>query len=285
MYVSYEKSWPKVDLHVHTSASDGNYDPDKIVRLAWEKGIRYLAITDHDTVGGIKTALAEGKKYPLEVIPGIEISTLAEESEVHILGYYIDYENPELKEFCARIKNARETRAQRIVDKLNHLGYQVSMDQVYEKAGPEVIGRPHIALALMDNGVVKSITDGFDKLLGYGKPGYVPRFKILPVTAVDIILKAGGIPVLAHPGLGFPKDMLPHLLQSGLKGIEVFHPDNSQEEKSYYLKKAKEFELIVTGGSDFHGHDKSDWKYFGHVRLEPKNLERLREESGKILCD
>lgn len=274
--MSYEKSWPKVDLHVHTSASDGYYDSREIVRLAWEKGISYLAITDHDTIGGLKAALNESEKYPLEVIPGIEISTLAKKCEVHILGYYIDYNNAVLLEFCARIKNARETRAQMIVDKLNRLGYRLSMEEVYKKAGPDVIGRPHIALVLMDYGVVNNISEGFDKLLGYGKPGYVPRFKVVPKTAVDIILKAGGTPVLAHPGLGFPRNLLPDLLKAGLKGVEVYHPDNSEEDKKYYLNKAKELNLIVTGGSDFHGHEQKDWNNFGQVHLDPQNLKALR---------
>lgn len=285
MSVSYMKFWPKVDLHIHTTASDGAYDSREIVRLAWEHGIRYMAITDHDTIGGLKEAWTEGEKYPLEVIPGIEISTLDGKHEVHILGYYIDYNNYQLVEFCERIKSARETRARKIVEKLNQLGYPVSMDEIYKKAGPDVIGRPHIALALMDHKAVSSISDGFAKLLGYGKPGYVPRFKILPETAVEIILKAGGVPVLAHPGLGFPKNRLVQLVEAGLKGIEVFHPDNSEEDREYYQKKAEELNLVATGGSDFHGHDQEDWNYFGKISLDPTNIDKLRSLARKILCD
>lgn len=283
--MSCMKSWPLVDLHVHTTASDGKFSPTELVKKAWEGGIRHLAITDHDTVGGVEEALSAAREFHLEVIPGIEISTLEGHQEVHILGYYLDYRNPELVKFCEDIKNARETRAQKIVERLKQLGYPVTMDEVYRKSGPEVIGRPHIALALMDHGVVDSISDGFEKLLGYGKPAYVPRFKINAETALEVIDRVGGVPVLAHPGQGFPRNELTKLVNAGLKGIEVYHPDNTEEDRRYYFARAKELNLVITGGSDFHGHHEEDWTSFGSIRLDPEDLHKLRTLSRSILRD
>lgn len=290
MSVSYKKFYQnedviKGDLHLHTTASDGCYSPEKVVQLAHEKGIRVLAITDHDTTAGLSVAKQQAEEYALEFIPGIELSTVYAEHEIHILGYYIEQSSKEMQENLQEIASSRVNRVKKIVAKLNELGYPISYEDVRKKTSCGTIGRPHIALAMMDYGIINNVEEAFEKFLNQGCPAFVPRYQLTPQDAVILITKAGGIPVLAHPGLGFPEHLLPELVSYGLKGIEVFHPRHSLEVQENYYRLACHYELIVTGGSDFHGHDKKDWWYFGKMRVPLESLQRLKEIREENSCD
>jgi len=274
------KSRLKTDLHVHTTASDGAYSPREVFRLAKERGITVLAITDHDTVGGLPEAEKVAEEYGLSFVPGIELSTIHEEHEIHILGYQIQRQNEQLLASLQTLAAARDNRASKIVAKLNELGYPVTMEEVKSKAGSELIGRPHIALAMMDHGIIKNIEEGFARFLSPGGRAYVSRYRISPCQALKLINAAGGIAVLAHPGLDFPARLLPELIVAGLGGIEVYHPDNSLQIRDYYQRRAHESGLIITGGSDFHGHEADDLTYFGQLPTPLETLVRFAELSS-----
>lgn len=267
----------KVDLHVHTRASDGAYSPWEVVKMARERSIAILAITDHDTVSGLDEANRAAQEYGLELVPGIELSTLAEDKEIHILGYHLNPQNGKLLDTLHTLSSARDNRAQLIIAKLNELGYPLTMTDVKAKAGSEIIGRPHIALAMIELGLIKNIAEGFDRFLNPGGAAYVPRFRISPVQAIELIHEAGGVAVVAHPGMAFPARLLPELIDAGLAGIEVNHPDNSLQIRDYYQRRAQEAGLLITGGSDFHGHEEKDFRYFGQMLTPPETLARLQE--------
>lgn len=273
----------RADLHIHTKASDGAYTPREVVAMARERGISVLAITDHDTVSGLAEAREAAREYGLQLISGIELSTVTQNKEIHILGYCIDQENEGLMSALGSLSAARDKRAGLIVDKLKDLGYPLTMAEVKAKAGSEIIGRPHIALAMMDHGIINNISEGFARFLNPGGLAYVPRYRISPHQAVEIISKAGGFAVLAHPGTDFSASLLPELIAGGLAGIEVYHPENPLQIRDFYLSKAAENGLLVTGGSDFHGHDQGDFQYFGRMPVPAGTVSRLLEGSPIIL--
>jgi len=243
------------DLHVHTNASDGLFSPPEIIDMAYKAGLKGIAITDHDTLEGLAQAQAYlgEKQIPMEFIPGVELNTEYKQTEIHILGYYIDYQQGKLVNYLAQIKKQRGARAEQMVEKLNNLGFDVSFAQVESLAQGDSIGRPHIAMALIEKGYVSSVEEAFEKLLGQGKPAYVPRYKFLPQEAIALIKEAGGIAVLAHPGLVKEQRCVAEILKMGLDGIEVFYPQHTQEEIDYFLHLSRSNKLIITGGSDFHG--------------------------------
>lgn len=251
-----------IDLHTHTTASDGTFTPSEVVRLAVELGIKALAITDHDTIDGIEEALLEGSKLGLEIIPGIEIS-VDFVKEMHILGYFIDLNCLSLKATLDKLQDFRRKRNPLIVQRLQKLGFNITLQEVLETAGGESVGRPHIGKVLMDKGYVKSISEAFEKYLAVGKPAYLEKEKLSPKEAIGIIIKAGGIPVLAHPkflqldevSLG---EILLYLTNLGLKGIEAYYSTHSLEETKQYLRLAEKYNLAVSGGSDFHGSNKPE---------------------------
>lgn len=247
------------DLHTHTQASDGMQAPAENVRLAYEKGLAAVAITDHDTVSGVAEALEAGKRYGITVIPGVEISTRAGGKEIHVLGYYIDTED-EL--FLSRLEQQRNTRLGRneaIIDKLRGLGIEISMEKVLSGMGRELkpdesVGRPHIADELVRLGAATDMRDAFDKYLAEGAAAYVSPPRITPEKACRWIQEAGGAAVLAHPGIYGDDELVRKILETGeLRGIEVYHSDHGPAEHERYLALAEEFGLLVTGGSDFHG--------------------------------
>ena len=267
----------KTDLHVHTRASDGAYTPREVVKMARERSITIMAIADHDTTSGLAEAKEVAQELGVELIPGIELSTIAGDNEIHILGYHIDPHNTQLQKNLQTLSEARDTRAQLIVAKLNELGYAVTMAEVKAKAGSEIIGRPHIALAMIDHELIKNIDEGFARFLSPGGLAYVPRFRVTPQEAIRLIKNAGGLAVLAHPGLNFPARLLPELIAVGLAGIEVNHPDNSLQIRDYYQRRAHEAGLFITGGSDFHGHDEDDFHYFGQMITPPETFAIFQE--------
>lgn len=244
----------RIDLHTHTSASDGLLSPEALVKLAKENGVGVLAITDHDTTGGVDAAIRAGAREAVEVIPAVEINTDVNESEVHLLGYYVDHHLPWFQQFLGRLRDGRVDRAAKMVEKLNALGVPLDFARVQALAAG-AIGRPHVARALVDAGVVGSTEEAFKKFLGRGGPAYVERVKITPLDAVQVILRAGGIPVLAHPGWGVNEEVIPALAEAGLEGLEVYYPDHTPVTVARYLELTKRLRLLATGGTDFHGGD------------------------------
>jgi predicted metal-dependent phosphoesterase TrpH len=249
----------RCDLHTHTQASDGMQPPAENVRLAYEKGLAAVAITDHDTVSGVAEALEAGKRYGITVVPGVEISTRAGGKEIHVLGYYIDTEQAL---FLSRLEEQRNTRFGRneaIIGKLRGLGIEITMEQVLSGMGRELkqdesVGRPHIADELVRLGAAVDMRDAFDKYLAEGAAAYVSPPRITPEEACRWIQEAGGAAVLAHPGIYGDDELVRKILEgSNLRGIEVYHSDHGPAEHDRYLALAEEFGLLVTGGSDFHG--------------------------------
>lgn len=267
----------RVDLHIHSTASDGKLEPADVVREAAEKGLVYIALSDHDTVSGIAPAQEAAKRFPqLKVIPGIEISTDIPQGEVHILGYFIDYKDPEFLAQLEDFKDSRRRRAEQMVAKLDELGVHIEWQRVLELAGTSTLGRPHIAQAMLEKGYIASFKDAFDEYLGHGKPAYVERGKMLPTEAVAMIIKARGLPVLAHPfTIEDPEGLISELKPAGLAGIEVHYKDYSAEEIDQLLGLAKKYNLIATGGSDYHGLEPTKETAIGGAKVPLESAERL----------
>jgi hypothetical protein len=247
-----------VDLHVHTNYSDGAFTPEEAVRFAHGAGLAAISITDHDTVDAIPAALAEGAILGVEVIPGIELSAELQDvhtTEMHILGYYINWENAPFKETLELFRAARKKRAYQILEKLSKLGIHLQEDHLFGISGRGVVGRLHFARAMVERGFSATIADAFHNFLGIGRPAYVPKLRLKPEEAIRMILKIGGIPVLAHPYYGHynNKQLLRRLVNEGLKGIEVWHSKHQPETVKMFEKIAHELDIVSTGGSDCHG--------------------------------
>ncbi len=273
-----------VDLHIHTTASDGKYSPDAIVKKAAEIDLKYISITDHDSVDGIIPAIEATKTYPgLTLIPGVEISTDLADGEAHILGYFIDYASPDFQKELEKFRDSRLGRGQRMVAKLNDLGVKIDWSRVQQIAGDGAIGRPHVAQAMLEKGYVKTFEEAFDKYIGHGGPAYVEREKMTPQEAVKLILSAGGIPVLAHPfTVKDPESMVVSLKEAGLIGIEAYYKDNTPEQTAATLKLAEKYDLIATGGTDYHGIDESKEVMMGGVEVPLEAAERLIAMAEKL---
>lgn len=250
------------DLHVHTTASDGIYTPSEIVSMAKVKKLRAIAITDHDTIDGCEEAISMGHTKGVEIIPGVEISVKYDNTSIHILGLFIDTSNIALVQAMHEGIVSRNERNPRIIKKLNEIGIKISMDEVEEIAGG-TIGRPHIAQVLVKKGYVKTSEEAFAKYLAKGKPAYFDRIRLLPEQAFELIINAGGIPIWAHPLIhkDFPEDidqMITKLKNLGLKGIEVYYSDYTEEQTQISKDLAERFGLIMSGGTDFHGTKASE---------------------------
>ena len=251
-----------IDLHVHTTFSDGTFTPQEVVRFAKEKGLFAISITDHDTTDGVKDAIEEGERLGLKVVSGVEISADFE-IEMHILGLFIDIDNKFLQQKLKMLEKFRKERNPQIIKKLRQMGYNISMEEVEKLALGEMIGRPHIAKVLVQKGYFSTTKEVFEKLLGFGKPAYVKKEKLKPQEAIEAIKKAGGLAILAHPHKYLyleegSENVFLELKEYGLDGIEVFHSDHNQIETSMLLEIAKKLDLAISGGSDFHGENKPE---------------------------
>lgn len=264
------------DLHVHTTASDGTFTPSEIVRLAVQTGLKGIAITDHDTLDGIEAAKAAAGRHPgFEVISGIELNTDAGEREVHILGYLLDWRHAGLAARLAEIKTARENRAQKMVEKLREMGYQIEYERVRSLAQGDIVARPHVAQALLEKGYIQTMREAFDQLIGLGRPAYVKRYKFLPEEAIALIRDAGGVPVLAHPGLIGDPGVVLKMIDLGISGLEVYYPEHRADEEAIFLQIAREHRLVITGGSDFHGQG-GDMQRLGLVQVDSAHITALK---------
>ncbi len=242
-----------IDLHLHSTQSDGSFSPTQVVQRAAKLGLSAISLTDHDSVAGVQEALNIGRDIGVEVIPGTELSAQEAGIDIHILGYFIDPANSDLLTYLQKFQDARRNRAEKIVARLNRLGVRITMAHVLHKAGDATIGRPHVADVLVEEGFVFSHDHAFQKYLGYGKPAYQPKFVLTPHEAVEVIHAAGGLASLAHPVLYRRDALIPDLIKQGLDGIEVMHVKHDRSDMRRYSDMAKHYGLLTTGGSDCHG--------------------------------
>ena len=253
-----------IDLHVHTTCSDGTLTPAQVVALASDRGLRALAVTDHDTVNGVAAASEEGARTGVEVIAGLEISVQWDRGILHILGYFVNPDHPRLLDVLDFLRRGRDARTPKMVEKLRKLDVPISVEEVEIEAKGGIVGRPHLANVLLRKGLVRHRQEAFDRYLKKGAPAYVEKIKLPPFQAIEAILDAGGIPVMAHPyslevgtsnGL---EAVLEDLIPLGLRGIEVYYPRHTKEQTQAFLDIAKKKDLLITGGTDFHGANKPD---------------------------
>ncbi|MGM0501903.1 MAG: PHP domain-containing protein [Bacillota bacterium] len=271
-----------IDLHLHTTASDGNFTPQEVVVKANQLGFSAIAITDHDTVQGIEPALETAQSLDLEVVPGIELNTDYLNTEVHVLGYYIDYQNKKLLTKMSELKKARYTRAEKIVAKLNDLGVEINFPEVLGLADGAVVGRSHIAQILLEKGYAQEWSQAFDQYIGRQAPAYVERERLDVKGAIDLIKEADGIPIIAHPGLIGNDELLDQFLDWGAKGVEVYHSEHDDEEQDKYLSFSKRNNILITGGSDCHGPRRKDGVLLGSIKASYQILEELKAEKLSI---
>ncbi len=264
------------DLHLHTCFSDGAFTPAQVLDLAQKKGFSVVSITDHDTVAGVAEALALAPRYGIEVIPGIELSCVDSESEIHILGYFIDIGYEPLVARLRDMQLARLERGRRMIEALNRLNVPMTFDRVLQLAPHGVIGRLHVARALMEDKFVRSISEAFVRYLGQGCPAFFPKYKLSPAEAVDLIRSAGGVSVLAHPMNPSTLPRLESLVRAGIEGVEVFYPDHSETQTESCYDAARKYNLLMTGGSDCHGTHKKE-VMLGRVKLPIDYVERLKQ--------
>ncbi len=245
----------RADFHCHSTASDGVLSPSELVGLAYEQGVRIMALTDHDSTEGVVEARRAAERYPdFTLIPGVEMGTDIPGGEVHVLGYFLDADDPELKETLHRLRDSRRQRGKGMVDRLRELGLDVTWEQVQRFAGDGAVGRPHVAQALLERGYITNVTEAFEKYIGRNGPAYVERLKMTPAEAVATIERLGGVPCLAHPrDLTELDDTLAELKSAGLATMEVYYQDYDPPAVERLLDVTRRFGLIPLGGSDYHG--------------------------------
>ncbi|MBN1130504.1 MAG: PHP domain-containing protein [Chitinispirillaceae bacterium] len=249
-----------VDLHIHTIHSDGTSTVQEVLEAASRKGLAAVAITDHDCIDAYPAAIELGSQMGVEVVPGVELSSEIEGADIHILGYYIDFTDPTLNRILQEMKEARFQRARKMIENLNRQGVDLRFETVLAIAGVGAIGRPHIAAAMLREELVYSFREAFEKYLGYGLPAYVEKYKMRPRDVFDLIKGAGGIPILAHPGVTRVDERIKEFIDDGVMGLEAYHTEHSAAYQQQYIKIARKYGLAITGGSDFHNanHNKSE---------------------------
>ncbi len=274
-----------IDLHTHSLKSDGSMTPAEVVREAKREGLAAIALSDHDTVDGLPEAIAEGEKIGVEVIPAIEFSVQSK-TETHILGYFIDYNNPDLKRILKEVVDLRIERNHVTTQRLNELGFDISLEEVRALAPNNFVGRAHFARVLMDKGYTESVKEGFDKYMSVGKYAYCEKQRLTARDAVELIAKCGGISFLAHPHLTkLPDDelraFLVELKEYGLCGIEGYYTDYTPEMQTKYQSMAEELGLMISGGTDFHAAMKphiSIGTGLGNMKIPYSILEKMKEK-------
>lgn len=266
------------DLHIHTNLSDSTFSPREVVEAAYKCNLSAIGITDHDSVNGIAPVTKIAKEYNIEVVPGIELSTELNGEEMHILGYYIDYKKEWFLEKLSFLREHRLIRAKTIIEKLNKIGVRITIEEVLNISGKGAVGRMHIAKVLMNKRYISNISDAFARFIGSNAPAYVKKYKITPSEGIDIIRKVNGISVLAHPQTIGKNFHIPTLVEYGLDGIEVYHSDHSAKGTKKYLEIAKQYDLLISGGSDCHGKGK-DKILIGTTKIPYDLLENIRNKA------
>lgn len=270
-----------VDLHIHTSYSDGECSIKTILEIAQKKELRTISITDHDNIDANPLALKLGNEIGIEVISGTELSLEIEGVDVHILGYFVDINNKNLNDKLQEMKEARFIRAKKIVHNLNRQGIDLRFETVLKIAGNGAIGRPHIATAMLNEELIYSFKEAFDKYIGYNSPAYEEKLKMTPKEVFRLILDAGGIPVLAHPGVTRIDQLIPKFIDAGLAGLEVYHPEHNSSAKRFYREYCRKRNLVITGGSDFHSHTQSKVE-MGIPKLQYSIVKNLKQKLESI---
>lgn len=278
----------RIDLHLHTTHSDGSFSAADVVRLAHQAKVTTLAITDHDIVSGIPEAIATGAELGIDIIPGVEISSRVGDNELHILGYFLNWQDQKLSQRLASLRESRHSRNPQIIERLRSLGLDVTYEEVKALAGTDAVGRPHIARLLMEKHYVTSAKDAFDRYLANGRPAYVARELPPPADAIAWIRAAGGVAVLAHPTWATSageelEPLLTTLKAEGLGGIEVHYSTHTKRQTTKYLGLAKKLDLLITGGSDFHGITKPDIEVGigrGGLKVSDKLLDPLKKAAS-----
>ena len=278
-----EASAGRVDLHTHSTASDGLLDPVALVEAAALRGVKVLGLTDHDTTVGLASAQAAGVRLGVEVVPGVELSTGGDgDREIHLLGYFIDPDNAAFQAALAEFAAGRRARIARIVDRLAEIGAPVALERVFALAGTGTVGRPHVARALVEAGHVESVGDAFERYLKSGRPAFVPRYRVEPERAIALVRAAGGIAVLAHPlGTGDPDATVARLAPAGLGGMEVYYGEYDDAARAALRAIADRHKLIPTGGSDFHGFGVKNGRDLGGPQVPISSVQRLRAAAAR----
>ncbi|NOX97314.1 MAG: PHP domain-containing protein [Nitrospirae bacterium] len=265
-----------IDLHIHTRFSDGTLSPEEVVEYAVKNNLTAISITDHDSLRGVGSALALSRKYQLEVVPGVELTAEVDNKEIHILGYYLDWQDKELQDKLGMLQKVRMDRAKKMVEKLRELGVVISFPEVEKMAGEGAMGRLHLARVILQAGYVNSVDEVFRRYIGDEGPAYVKKYRFTPEGAMKLIVGVGGIPVLAHPSLLGNDELIPSLIKDGLRGIEVYCTNHDLESSHRYEELAYRYDLIPTGGSDCHGLAKREI-LIGKVKVPYSCLEKLKE--------
>ncbi|MFO1478074.1 MAG: PHP domain-containing protein [Verrucomicrobiota bacterium] len=268
------------DLHLHSNFSDGTYSPEEVAAEARKQKLSAIALTDHDTVEGCPRAAEACRQAAIEFVAGTELTAEHAGNEVHILGYFLDLENQRLLSEIARFQAVRQQRIHGMVERLNALSIPLRVESVFELANCRSPGRPHVARALVKEGLCGSLDEAFERYLKKNRPAWVPKAKMSAEGAMELIHQAGGLAVVAHPGLNRNDAAIPELVEAGLDGIECFHTKHTPSMSQHYLAIAQRFQLLVTGGSDCHGLSKGR-PLIGTVRFDYAHFERLKSAAGR----
>jgi predicted metal-dependent phosphoesterase TrpH len=271
----------KIDLHTHTTASDGALSPTQLVQRAAQVGISTLAITDHDSTEALPEALPVAQELGIRLIPGVEFGTNWQDAEVHMLGYFFDPNHPQMRQTLASLREGRRDRGRLMVEKLNALGLSdVTWERVEQIAAGGSVGRPHVAQALIERGHATTVNDAFDRYLGRGKPAYVERTQITPEDCIALVHSAGGVVSLAHPSwVTDVEKLLPTLVEAGLDGIETYYGLYTPEQIAWLESLARQYNLVPTGGTDFHGHEGLLHADLGSISVPPECLAELERRA------
>lgn len=267
------------DLHLHTNFSDGTYTPEELAAHGKRVGLSAMALTDHDTVEGCERMAAACYSLGIEFVPGTELTAEVDNIEVHLLGYFLDTKNQRLLEESAKFQTVRQNRIREMAARLNEKGIPLRAETVFEIANCRSPGRPHVGRALVREKFCRSMDEAFERFLKKGKPAWVPKFKISAFDAIELIHGAGGLAVMAHPGLNQSDSIIPTLVEAGLDGIECFHSKHSPKTSERYMRIAAKYRLLITGGSDCHGLSKGK-PLIGTVKLEEKYFNVLKEKAA-----
>lgn len=269
-----------IDLHIHSSHSDGSYAPHQIAQMASELNLTAISITDHDSVDGVVDGKLVSEKLKVKFIPGVEISTKYQNKGVHLLGYFIDWTNIELSKTLKHLRTARIKRANKTLDILKNKGLSISYEEVQKISDKGSVGRVHIAKALLARGYVRSISEAFDLYLAAGRPAYVEKEVLQLGEAINLIRDSGGFAFIAHPGIEKLYDCLDKFVGLGVYGVEVYHPNHTEDDIVFFKEYAKRKNLLCSGGSDFHGENSSTKKVLGQISVPDKYADKLFEARG-----
>jgi predicted metal-dependent phosphoesterase TrpH len=268
------------DLHLHTFFSDGTYSPEEMVAHAAKHKLSVIALTDHDTVEGCTRTGLACEAAGIEFVPGTELTAEQNDNELHILGYYFDLDNAKLLTETAKFQRVRQNRIREMVARLNAMHVPLTPEEVFKLANCRAPGRPHVARALVQAGLCESLDEAFERFLKKNRPAWVPKFKMSAADAIELIHQAGGVAVMAHPGLNRSDDVIPDMVEAGLDGLECFHTKHSTSIAEHYLELADRFNLLVTGGSDCHGMSKGK-PLIGTMKLPYQHVEKLKERAAE----